>query len=493
MNEWQLAQELFELTAGLPPLERERVLSDRLEGNLELARHVEALVLADAQPHLGFSLGATKLLLQLQEEPAPEELCGLTFDAYRIDAFLSSGGMAHVYRATRTSAGTTRRVALKVLRPSLASQSFLERFQRERETLADLEHEHIVSFLDAGELPDGRPFLVMEYIEGVPLCDWKQDAPLRTKIDLFVQVLSAVQYAHERFIVHRDIKPSNVLVTGQGIPKLLDFGVASALDAKAGTSADQTPLTPAFASPEVLAGRVATSRSDVFSLGVLLREFLGRDPSEAGGTPLNADLSAIVNKALAGDPALRYGSPGQMGSDLEHFLAGEPISARRGSWLYHARLTLRRQRIPLLLISSVILALVAGWVGSDMDRRHAKQEASIGWGAHSQAKYASRIFEDLLVEQTSNDPALASSAAASLEQSLRSDLSLLPETQTLVRITLARLYLERGEFELATQEMDRAQELAESTRGVGDMECERIVELRINLQAAQGHRQEGGN
>ena len=172
MNRWQLVRELFEETVALDASARARVLNEKTGGDAELVRRVEALVAADATPFDAFDRGATDLLQDLRSEPPAEDLCGETFGQYRIEEHIAAGGMAHVYRATRTSAGTERRVALKVLRHGLDTDAFLLRFQHERETLAALEHENIVSFMDAGALPDGRPYLVMEFIEGVSLTDW---------------------------------------------------------------------------------------------------------------------------------------------------------------------------------------------------------------------------------------------------------------------------------------------------------------------------------
>ena len=309
MNRWQLQQELFEETAALEASARSRVLRERAGGDEELVRRVERLVAADAHPLAALEGTAADLWLALRDEPAPETLCSTTFGPYRVDAYLTSGGMAHVYRATRTSAGTERRVALKVLRPVLAGEDFLARFQRERETLAALEHEHVVAFLDAGALPDGLPFLVMEYVEGTPLTTWGRGVPLRRRLELFLQVLAAVQYAHQKLVLHRDLKPSNVLVTAQGVPKLLDFGVATALEPAREGAGVPGPLTPGYASPEQLRGDAVTTASDVYSLGVLLRELATGDAGAAGDgaerarRSLGGDLAAIVQKALAPAPA----------------------------------------------------------------------------------------------------------------------------------------------------------------------------------------------
>jgi eukaryotic-like serine/threonine-protein kinase len=490
MNRWQLEQELFEETAALEAPARARVLRERAGGDEELVRRVERLVAADAHPLAALEGTATDLWLALRAEPAPETLCGTTFGSYRVDAYIASGGMAHVYRATRTSAGTERRVALKVLRPVLAGEAFLARFQRERETLAALEHENVVAFLDAGALPDGRPFLVMEYVEGTPLTAWGRGVPLRRRLELFLQVLAAVQYAHQKLVLHRDLKPSNVLVTAQGAPKLLDFGVATALDPvldpvlePAGEGAGGPgPLTPGYASPEQLRGEAVTTASDVYSLGVLLRELATGDAAERA---LSGDLAAIVEKALAPVSRERYRSADELAGDLRRFLASEPVAARRATWAYRARLFARRNRWPLALASAIVVAAVAGWIGSDLRRRSAEREASRGWGAHSQAKTAARVFEEWIVSAAAADPALGATAAAHLEARLQDGVAELPEAETMVRLALAELYLRLDEPARAAPHAERAARLAHSTPGVGEAEKRRAAEL-LERSGARG-------
>ncbi len=474
-DSWELVQTLFEEAAGLAPRERARFLQARAGGDAELVRRVEALAEADARPHAQLDRSATELLHELRNEPPADALCGTVFGSYRVDAWVSSGGMAHVYRATRRTAGTERRVALKVLRPGLDTEAFLERFRRERQLLASLEHEHIVTFLDAGALPDGRPWLVMEYVEGESLVRWGQDQPLRRRLELFLQVAAAVQYAHQKLVVHRDLKPSNVLVTDQGVPKLLDFGVATALESEEPNGA-RTPLTPAYASPEQLRGEAVTTASDVWSLGVLLHE-LATGALPGDGTTLSGDLDAIVRRALAQDPARRYRSADLLSDDVRRHLAGEPVSARPDAWTYRATLFARRHRFALGFAAAIVLATIAGWIGSDLDRRRAEAEASIGWGAHAQAKVAARVFERWIAAVTASDAALASDAAAHMESALDDDLADWPEAETMVRIALAELYLERGERERAREHAERASRLAATVRGVGRVERERATAL----------------
>jgi len=492
MNRWQLVQRLFDETVALDAPARARVLARHVRdgsGDDDLARSVEALVAAEATPLAALDGTAGDLWRALHDEPPAELLCGEAFGAYRVDEHLSTGGMGHVYRATRTSAGTERRVALKVLRPGLAGDAFPARFRRERETLAALEHEHVVAFLDAGALPDGRPFLAMEYVEGVPLTEWARGKPRRARIELFLQVLAAVRYAHEKLVVHRDLKPSNVLVTAQGAPKLLDFGVAAALEPDASASGSREPLTPTYASPEQLRGEPATTAADVYSLGLLLHELLTGELPAAGGPDaraLDRDLAAIVRKAIEPDPADRYRSVDRLARDLRRHLAHEPVSARRGTPVYRATRFARRNRWSLALAgalaSAAVAALAVGWIGSEVGRRRAEREASVGWGAHAQAKSAAHVFETWIASAAASDPALGADAIEHLERAVRHDLGELPEAETLVRLALARLCVEQGDEARATVHARRAWELVHTTRGIGQRDVERARALMERLE-----------
>ena len=498
MKDWHLLQELFEATVDLEPAARARWVREKTGGDAELVRLVEELAAADQAPLAAFERSAVELLCALGPESPPQALCGAVFGAYRVEQHLSSGGMGHVYRATRSAAGTERRVAFKVLRPGLDLDAFLARFERERRVLAALEHEHIVAFLDAGALPDGRPFLVMEYVDGVPMTEWVRAtrAVPRRRIELFLRVCAAVQYAHRRLVVHRDLKPSNVLVTAQGIPKLLDFGVASVLADEAEPEA-RAPFTPAYASPEVLAGARPTATSDVYSLGVLLAELMcdelpcagqGRAPGHELPRPdraraLGRDLDAIVAKAVEQEPARRYESVDRLSDDLRRHLAGEPVEARAGGWRYRAACFARRRRWSLLGASAVVAALIVGWVGSDLGRRRAERDSARGWRAHAEVKAVARVLEGWILESAGEDEVRAARAAEHLETALEEDLTAFPEAETLVRLTLARLYLDRGDLPRAREHAERAWTLAQTTSGVGPAERARAAELRALAEA----------
>ena len=348
---------------------------------------------------------------------------GARVGPYELIRRLGAGGMAEVWLARRADGAFKREVALKL--PMLAhAQAGLEaRFARERDILASLEHPHIARLYDAGVGPEGLPYLSMEYVQGEPLTDWSDAHRLGIpeRLGLILQVLEAVQYAHEKKVIHRDLKPSNILVTESGQVRLLDFGVARLLegeetDQPALTSVYGRALTPDYASPELLRGDPIDARSDLYSLGVLLYELLtGTRPyrlksaasigaldqavatievkrpslqleQSAGATrnstverlarQLRGDLDAMVLKALAKEPAQRYASAAAMAEDLRRYLAGKPIQAQPARLSYRLRKFVRRNRT-LLGVSAAALAAILATVGYALYREsHAQVTVS---------------------------------------------------------------------------------------------------------------------
>ncbi|HEY0800269.1 MAG TPA: serine/threonine-protein kinase, partial [Steroidobacteraceae bacterium] len=331
---------------------------------------------------------------------------GARVGPYELIRPVGAGGMAQVWLARRADGAFKREVALKLPALSHLRADLEQRFARERDILASLEHAHIARFYDAGIDPNGLPYVAMEYVQGQPLTDWC-DAHLlgiSARLELFLQVLEAVQYAHEKQVIHRDLKPSNILVTESGQARLLDFGVAKLLEAE---EADQTQLTsvygraltPDYASPELLRGDSVDARSDIYSLGVLLYEMLTgvrpyrlksaasigmleqaiatvdvKKPStqrdqEAiaarGTTPekltrqLRGDLDAIVLKALAKSPAERYSSAAALARDLRRYLDGKPINALPARFTDRLHKFVRRNKTVLGVTATAAAAILA--------------------------------------------------------------------------------------------------------------------------------------
>ena len=319
---------------------------------------------------------------------------------YRLVRRVGEGGMGVVYLAEREDAGFVRQVALKVLGAgALGSPTLLERFARERQLLARLEHPGIARLLDGGVLSDGQPFLAMEYVEGERIDAWceRHGLGLRERIALFLKVCAAVEYAHRNLVIHRDLKPANILVDAQGQPKLLDFGIARLIDAEAAeatlTVTGQHALTLAYASPEQIEQQPLTTAVDVYGLGMVLYQLVaGRrpwqhittphqlsraivtgeivPPSRSAQPPANgdgaprravpADIDAITLKALRRQASERYVTVGALAADLRNWLEQRPVLARRGRRMYRLRRFLQRNRWPLTAAAALLLSVLAG-------------------------------------------------------------------------------------------------------------------------------------
>jgi non-specific serine/threonine protein kinase/serine/threonine-protein kinase len=362
---------------------------------------------------------------------------GTVLGPYRVLHEIGRGGMGTVYLAVRSDDAFRKRVAVKVLKRGMDSDAIVGRFRHERQILAGLEHPYIAGLLDGGTTADGRPYFVMEYVEGQPIDAYCDLHALDTtgRLELFRKVCAAVQYAHQNLIVHRDLKPANVLVTADGTPKLLDFGIAKLLDpdlasASAPTVAGSQMMTPEYASPEQVRGEPVSTASDVYSLGVVLYELLtgrrpyrltSRAPAEiarvvchsepvrpstavtgpaaapsgdsrgesappsratgpvsSGGERLRrrlaGDLDNIILKALSKDAGRRYASVDLFAEDVRRHLAGLPVTARKDTFGYRASKFVARNRPAVVASAFVLVALVAGIVGTSWQARAARQE-----------------------------------------------------------------------------------------------------------------------
>jgi tetratricopeptide (TPR) repeat protein len=328
------------------------------------------------------------------------EQIGRRVGAFVLDDLLGSGGMGTVYRAHRVDGRFEQQVAIKLVLS--AHGGLRERFRKEQEILAGLRHPNIAQVIDGGEAEDGVPYLVMEYVEGLAITDFcrLQVPDAEGRLRLLLRVADALAHAHRNLVVHRDIKPSNILVTPQGHPKLLDFGIAKLVGPFSASATAQRigPMTPAFAAPEQFGGGAITVATDVYQFGVLLfRLIAGRLPYEAdpddnlawgravteaepitlrrglarmaekgaaAGDAVRSlergrDLDAIVRRALAKHPSARYGSIDAMAADLKAYLDGQPVQARRGGAAYHFSRFVRRHAVATAVAASAALGLVA--------------------------------------------------------------------------------------------------------------------------------------
>jgi len=281
---WQKVREVFAQVDEAAPAEREALLASLCAGDDELQSEVASLLRAQEEGASLLETPGAGLFGRIAE--AGDAFVGRTLGKYRLVRLVASGGMGSVYLGERADGQFDRMVAVKLIRHGIVDDASLQRFRNEQQTLATLDHPYIARLLDGGVTEAGLPYLVLEYVEGRPVdayCD-EHDLSIPQRLLLFLKICEAVQYAHGNLIVHRDLKPSNIFVTPSGLPKLLDFGIAKVVEPdQAGqaplTLTHQRMMTPEYASPEQIQGRPITTASDVYSLGVVLYEFLtGRRP-----------------------------------------------------------------------------------------------------------------------------------------------------------------------------------------------------------------------
>ncbi|MFY9560008.1 MAG: protein kinase [Terriglobales bacterium] len=412
---WQKIKDLFGEALELDAEKRKAFLDQACDGDPSLRREVDSLLAASEPATKSDGQGTTS---------EQDRMIGRRLGAYEILKLIGSGGMAAVYLAIRADDQYRKRVAIKLIHPGLEKEAVCRRFRSERQMLAALDHPNIVKLLDGGTTEEGLPYLVMDYVEGRPIDEYCDDHKLTIehRLRLFRTVCGAVEHAHQNLVIHRDLKPSNILVTAEGTPKLLDFGIAKLLNpefsAETGllTQTGMHQMTPAYASPEQVRGELITYASDIYSLGVLLYELLtghrpyrfksytpaemerviceteAERPSTAvtrvedyhspegssahlitpesvsrtrGGQPeklrrrLRGDLDNIVLKALHKEPKRRYGSALEFSEDIGRHLEHMPVIARRSTLAYRAGKLVRRRKTEVVS-SALVLLLAAG-------------------------------------------------------------------------------------------------------------------------------------
>jgi len=412
---WARVKILLDEAWDMDSLAREQYLDQACKGDHSLLQQVNALLAVgdDQDSFLEKPVLATM---------AQDSIEGRKLGSYRIVKELGRGGMGSVFLADREDEAFEKQVAVKLVREGLNHKAFLDRFLKERQILAGLEHPNIARLLDGGASESGRPYFVMEYVKGEPIdhyCDSRR-LDLSARLNLFRKVCDVVHFAHQNLVVHRDLKPSNIMVTEEGIPKLLDFGIAKILDRKglkgdkASTVEGLRPMTPEYASPEQIRGEAISTTSDIYALGVLLYKLLTGhapyrlkraipaeleraicdqdamkpslsisqevkvhtfsgevktlDPQSVSKArneeprklkrKLAGDLDNIVLMALRKEPQRRYASAAQFSDDIRRHLAGFPVVAHRNSWGYRTRKFINRNKISASLALLSVLVLV---------------------------------------------------------------------------------------------------------------------------------------
>ena len=405
-QDWEAIDEIFQTALAAPPADRPALVA-RLAGDTAASREVLSLLAAHVESETGSFLeppGAGAA------EAGPPALEGLRIGAYELIREIGHGGMGTVYLGRRADGMFRHEVAIKLTRWPVPDEEAGRRFSAERSILASLKHPNIVTLLDGGVTATGHPYLITEYVEGEPLTLFVRRGrlPLDARLRLFQHVCAGVHVAHQHGIVHRDLKPANILVTPDGVPKILDFGVAKVLQPGGG---DQTQtvtapaFTPNYASPEQLRHQPVTIASDVYALGVLLYELVaGTRPRESEGKPLDevladllsgtttrpslasrrvsdlpydgarlqGDLDAIVLKAMRVEPEARYASADEFSRDIGRYLDGQPIDARDPSFGYLARKIVARHRAAAAIAAVAIVGIVAALAAAVWQRQQAE-------------------------------------------------------------------------------------------------------------------------
>src|SRR5438874_6948402 len=440
---WEKVQALFEQALELPETERAKFLEQKCIGDDALRREVESLL--DSHASAGAFIDERSLFFSEEDFQNGDEAVppGQLIGAYRIVREIGRGGMGAVYLAERADEQYQKQVAIKLIKRGMDTDSVLRHFRNERQILASFDHPNIARLFDGGTTDDGVPYFVMEYVEGLPINEYCSAHGLSVvdRLKLFREACAAVSYAHRHTVIHRDIKPSNILVTDEGVPKLLDFGIAKILQPDSAgqsmlTLTGMRAMTPEYASPEQVRGELVTTASDVYSLGVVLYELLtgnspyrltthsprevekavteqeptrpstvAKDgnsrfenresgdsrftkcarPARTDSRALRGDLDNILLMALRKEPARRYQSVEQFSEDIRRHLENRPVFARKDTVTYRANRFIRRNKLAVAAALLVLVSLIAGLLATT-------------WQAHRatvQKAPAERRFEDV--------------------------------------------------------------------------------------------------
>ena len=541
---WARVEGLIAELAELPPIERVRVLEARRGNDPDVVAEVDSLLASaegsdgflDTASHPGFRLARRGEVIPSREQDvdlgvAVEHLLGSAANGrgstpgalddalslteadagalappthigpYRIVRELGRGGMGIVYLAERDEPGLRKTVAIKVVRLGMDSTFTLRRFRNETQILATLEHPGIARLYDGGTTGEGLRYFVMEDVDGRNLLDYceGEQHPIAVRLRLFGRVCNAVQFAHQSFVVHRDLKPSNILVTADGNPKLLDFGIAKlANPAVADDVVEETApfaqlLTPQYPSPEAVRGEPVTTASDVYSLGVILYELLsGRRPyrvqsrdaavirrvvcdeeplAPSAGTSmplrrqLRGDLDNIVLKALRKSPPERYATAADLAEDVERYLGGFPVRARPNRQTYRAAKFVRRHRIGVVATAAAAIALVAGLAlivsqvrVARAERDRARVEAV---KAQQVSQFLRSLFESSYPRRAQGEPLTARDLLDTGAARVDRELATQPEALASMLALLGSVYSELGLYSEAMSLLEKSLQVRE--------------------------------
>ncbi len=548
------ADRIFKAALDLESDERAAYLNETCEGDDDLRQLVERLIAnveaADTEIMPGGGMNGPLWDGLIDEIGADDENTppGTVIGRYRIVRELGRGGMAVVYLAERADGQFRQHVALKRIRRGIDTLDVIQRFDQERQILASTHHPNIAQLIDGGVGPDGRPYFVMEYVEGRSIdvyCDEERLA-VNQRLELFLQVAQAVDYAHRNLVVHRDIKPTNILVNAEGHAKLLDFGIAKLLDAEA--SPGETPLTrsytrlmtPVYASPEQVRGTPVTTASDIYQLGLLLYELLtGRWPyhltehrpvavakaicedeptrpstalwatdtsPQEGIQPsaedigsarstsaarlkrqLAGDLDNIALTALRKEPRRRYGAVAQLIDDVESFLAGQPVSARSDSFVYRAEKLVMRHKAAFTTAAAAVMLLVALAVFYTFQLAYERDRARLAAAQSGQVSdFLSGLFMVSAPTRSKGEKITARQLLDRGAGRIESELAGQDELQATMMTLMGNVYRELALYDEARPLLEQATTLRRQTPGRNSLELAQSLQALAQLREDEG-------
>jgi serine/threonine protein kinase/tetratricopeptide (TPR) repeat protein len=520
---WQRIEELFERAHAQPVEARPRFLAEACGTDVMLRDEIDAM-LATAGPDRALAIERF-IVDRASNAPDVGPLFGSRLGAWRLVGVLGRGGMGTVYRAERADGHYRQEVAIKILRSGPCDRHAIDRFRTERQVLAHLTHPNIAGLLDGGFAPDGTPYLVMELVEGVPISEWcaAQRLPLEARLRLFRVACDAVQHAHRALVVHRDLKPSNIFVSQSGIVKLLDFGIAKLLDPGAWdvgsevTRSELRLITPEYAAPEQRRDGPITTATDVYALGVVLYELLtGLRPRELTGSTrsshqqdlvpspviapsevvrrftsnrsplertrestdtdvtwsvadrrrlfrrIRGDLDRIVLNALREEPERRYASAGQLGEEIERFLAGRAVLAQPDTVGYRARKFVGRNRLAVTTAAVFISCIVAFGLVATVQARALAEQSRVAGLERDKAEQVVRVLVDLFettnpaVRPGGGDRMTVREFLTGAEGRALAQLRGTPAVRAKLKQVFGLIHHERGELALARDALEEA-------------------------------------
>jgi len=512
---WNRLETLFYQASDLHPRDWPVFLDQACGEDESMRQEVESL-LAVADHTLSYlrepAIGTAS------ELAASPVFAGRLIGPWQVLEAIGDGGMGRVYLARRADQAYEQKVAIKLMRADIrADPGMLLRFRTERQILARLNHPNIARLLDGGVCAEGLPYLVMEYVEGVPIDMYCRDRqlPIEARLRLFRTVCGAVEYAHRNLVIHRDIKPLNILVTPAGVPKLLDFGIARLLDPEfsgmARTRPSQRLLTPEYASPEQVRGSAVTTAADVYAMGVLLYELLAgtrpfrlktdsplemarviceqtpEPPSAANkgaeARRLRGDADKIVMMAIRKEPERRYASIEQFSADVEAYLEGYPLHARTATWSYQASTFVRRHKAAVAAAVLFALALTGFGVSMGVLARRADQERQT---AERESQFLANMFQSAAPEVARGETITARTLLDRGAQRIDRELATEPPVRASLLETIAEAYRSLGLFGEAQTLAERSLQLDKAALGGNNPETLRTVELLAELDRDRG-------